>query len=191
MGNGTYVVPGWWWYHYAGVVRDKYTEGLKLLRCPSSRLDDPMMDKDLICGKYGVNRALCKVSPGWVNPLYNNKDFVGAPLSIGDLEQAGSTLLIVDSGFSLICWWNATACPPVPLDTDDIEATSYVPGLEINKDKLLQPGQTWDAIGGRHPNKTVNVGFADGHADPMPAHDLLVEKTGDGQYTNTRLWLGR
>jgi prepilin-type processing-associated H-X9-DG protein len=112
-------------------------------------------------------------------------------LSIASLKQPGSTLLVSDSGYSLICWWNATADPPCALDPSCIEDTSYVPGLEINKNKVLKTGQAADAIGGRHPNKTINVGFADGHADPKPASDLLVEKTEDDQYTNTRLWLGR
>lgn len=189
MGSGTYVVPGWWWYHYAGIVQDKSAERVKLLRCPSSRLEDRAMNRDVICGKYGVNRALCKVSPGLVNPQYKT-DFVGRPLSLGSLEQPGSTLLVVDSGFTLICWWNATACPPMPLQPNDVESTAYVPGLEINKKKVLWPGERFDAIGGRHANKTVNVGFADGHAEREPAGDLLVEKAEDGRYTNTRLWLG-
>ncbi len=184
--------PGWWWFHSAGAVRNKFREGMKLLQCPSKRLDDPQLDSDLLCGNYGVNRALCKTAAAtfFVRPLYK-KDFAGTPLSLGSLHQPGSTLLLVDSGYSLICWWNATADPPVILDPNCIEDTAYVPGLEINKSKVLWPGQTADAIGGRHENRTVNVGFADGHADLRPARDLLVEKRKDGTYTNTRLWLGQ
>jgi prepilin-type N-terminal cleavage/methylation domain-containing protein/prepilin-type processing-associated H-X9-DG protein len=182
MGNAAYELPGWWWYHYARVVRVKSREGLKLLQCPSSRLEDSKLNADVLCGKYGVNRALCKVSTSYARDLYTD-EFVGTPLSIGNLCQPGSTLLIADSGYSLLCWWNATADPPVTLSDKYIEDTSYVPGLEINKNKPLWPGQTLDAIGGRHPNQTVNVGFADGHADIQPASRLLVEKTKDGQYT--------
>ena len=112
-------------------------------------------------------------------------------MSLASLKQPGSTLLVSDSGYSLLCWWNATADPPCSLDPNCMEDTSYVPGLEINKNKGLKTGQTADAIGGRHANKMVNIGFADGHADPKPAGDLLVEKTEDGRYTNTRLWLGQ
>jgi prepilin-type N-terminal cleavage/methylation domain-containing protein/prepilin-type processing-associated H-X9-DG protein len=193
MGNPLYELPGWWWYHYARVVRVKSREGLKLLQCPSSRLEDSKLNVDVLYGKYGVNRSLCKVSPvslTHARGLYTD-EFVGSPLSIGSICQPGSTLLIGDSGYSLLCWWNATVDPQVTLSDKNIEDTSYVPGLEINKKKLLWPGQTVDAIGGRHPNKTVNVGFADGHADIQPASGLLVEKTKDGQYTNTRLWQGR
>ena len=190
MGNAAYELPGWWWYHYVGIVRTKSRERLKLLQCPSSRLEDPKLNADVLCGKYGVNRALCKVSTSHARDLYTD-EFVGTPLSLGALCQPGSTVLIADSGYSLLCWWNATADPPVPLSDTYIEDTSYVPGLEINKKKLLWPGQTADAVGGRHPNKTVNIGFADGHAEVQPASSLLVEKTKDNQYTNTRLWQGR
>jgi prepilin-type processing-associated H-X9-DG protein len=190
LGNQGFDTPGWWWFHYTGDVRNRSRAGTKLVRCPSKRLDDPDLDDDPLCGNYGVNRALCKVSPSCVRALYK-KDFAGTPSSISSLQQPGSTLLIVDSGYSLICWWNATADPPVKFNSNYIEDVSYVPGLEINKDKALWAGQTTDAIGGRHPNKTVNVGFADGHADPKPASDLLVEKIEDSQYTNTHLWLGQ
>ena len=182
--------PGWWWFHFAGVIRDKSRAGTKLLQCPSKRLDNPSLNTDLRCGNYGANRALCKVPLICSRTLYKD-DFGGAPLSIASLKQPGSTLLIADSGYSLLCWWNATADPPCSLDPSYIEDTSYVPGLEINKNKGLKTGQAADAIGGRHPNQMVNIGFADGHADPQPAGDLLVEKTEDGRYTNTRLWLGQ
>jgi len=190
VGNLAWDVPGWWWFHYTGVIRDKSRTAKKILQCPSKRLDNPSLNNDLLCGNYGVNRALCRVP--WVcSRRPYRDDFAGAPLSIASLEQPGSTLLISDSGYSLICWWNATVDPPCSLDPSCIEDTSYVPGLEINKDKVLKTGQTADAIGGRHPGKTINIGFADGHASPTPARDLLVEKTEDASYTNTRLWLGQ
>jgi prepilin-type processing-associated H-X9-DG protein len=97
-------------------------------------------------------------------------------------------LLVIDSGYSLTCWWQAATESPVALGTSPIEDTAYIPGLDLNKKRSLKPGQSYDAIGGRHPNKTVNIGFADGHADLKPASDLLVEKIEDGRYTNTLLW---
>ena len=190
VGNLAWDIPCWWWFHYAGVIRNKSRAGTKLLQCPSKRLDNPELNRDLLCGNYGANRALCKVPPLDSRRLYSN-DFAGTPLSITSLKQPGSTLLVSDSGYSLLCWWNATADPPCPLDPNSIEDTSYVPGLEINRDKVLKMGQAADAVSGRHPNKTMNIGFADGHADLKPAGDLLVEKTEDGRYTNTRLWLGQ
>jgi len=46
-----------------------------------------------------------------------------------------------------------------------------------------------DAIYGRHPNKTVNVGFADGHVSRTKANDLFVEKTNDGYTNKSPLWV--
>jgi prepilin-type processing-associated H-X9-DG protein len=64
-----------------------------------------------------------------------------------------------------------------------------VPGLEINKKKDLWPGQHQDAIYGRHPSKSVNVGFADGHVSRKKADDLFVEKTETGYKNRIPLWL--
>jgi prepilin-type N-terminal cleavage/methylation domain-containing protein/prepilin-type processing-associated H-X9-DG protein len=188
VGDQRIVLPGWWWFHYTGVLRYKSREEMKVLQCPSKRLDDPLLDRSLVCGNYGVNRALCK-SP-WALPPYE-KSFVGAPLSLDRLQNSGSTLLLVDSGYGLTCWWQATAEPPAALKSGDMENTAYIPGLEINRDRPLRTGQAQDAKGGRHPNRTVNVGYADGHVDSKPASELLVEKTGAGAYTNMLLWQGQ
>ena len=188
IGNLAVERPGWWWFHFAGVIHYKSSKGSQVLRCPSSRLGDPALDRDLLCGKYGVNRFLCKTAP---DRAPYKEELAGAPLSTSRLSHPGQTLLIVDSGYSLIAWLHATADPPVPLGSVPIEDTAYVPGLAINKSRDLRPGQSVDAKDGRHPNRTVNVGFADGHADTRPAADLLVEKTKDGGYTNMVLWQGR
>ena len=106
----------------------------------------------------------------------------------GIIPHPSRTLLIVDSGYSLVNWWHVTDTPPRPLGSFS-EDFSYVPGLEINAGRNLLPGQLWDAIRGRHPNKTVNVGFADGHVSRWKAQDLLVENTA-GKYENkTPLWV--
>jgi len=188
QGYATFDTPGWWWFDFAKVARYKSLKGPDLLRCPSSRLDDPKLDRDLLCGKYAANRFLCKTRTG-VKPYTDA--FVGTPLSTARLPHPGATLLIVDGGYSLICWWQAAAEPPVALGDSYIEDTSYIPGLAVNKDRILWPGQSGDAIGGRHVNKSVNVGFADGHAELKPASELLVEKEKDGAYTNMVLWQGQ
>jgi prepilin-type processing-associated H-X9-DG protein len=88
----------------------------------------------------------------------------------------------------MINWWHATDSPPVSLSSI-IEDTAYIPGLCINKDRLLWPGEEWDAINGRHPNRTVNVGFVDGHVSRTKADDLLVERAGDSYKNLSPLWL--
>ena len=188
VGSTALHLPGWWWFHYTSAIRNKSREGLKLLQCPSKRLEDPQLKNDPLCGNYGANRSLCKST--WAPKSYC-ESFVGTPLSLRSLPNPGLTLLVVDSGYSLTSWWHAAAEPPVVLKGDYIGDSAYIPGLEINKEEVLRPGQSYDAIGGRHPNKTVNVGFADGHADTRRASELLVTKTEGGAYTNTVLWQGQ
>jgi prepilin-type processing-associated H-X9-DG protein len=79
--------------------------------------------------------------------------------------------------------------PPVSFDSNRGEDTSYVPGLKINIEKNLMLDQKQDAIDGRHPNRTVNVGFADGHISRKKADDLLVEKEGDAYTNRSPLWV--
>lgn len=183
-GNRAYDGIGWWWFNYTsdlpGTNRGKKTT----LWCPSRLIRDPKLDY-VLHSNYGVNRSICK-SPG--NIQSDRKEFLGTPLRSIDIPHPSRTLLIADSGYSIITWWHATDVPPVALRDTVIEDTAYVPGLDINKDKNLWPGQKQDAIDGRHPNKTVNVGFADGHLDRAKADDLFVEKIDDVYRNKTPLW---
>ncbi len=187
IGNFAFDTPGWWWFHFAGVIPRRSPKGSDVLRCPAKKLEDSWLEHDVLCGNYGANRSLCR-APLALKGRPFDKAFTGPPLSTSNLCHPGATLLLVDSGYSLISWWQATAEPPAPFDDSHIEDTAYIPGLEINKGRSLWPGQTGDAVGGRHPNKTVNIGFADGHADGKQAGELLVEKTASGDYTNALLW---
>ncbi len=179
---------GWWWFHFTGVIHDESIKDRKLLRCPSSRLDSPDLKGWAVYGNYGVNRFLCKSGNGL--GCYG-EDIQGTPLSLTAVRQSGETLLIVDSGFALVSWWNATREPPKPVVVKNAWDVSYVPGLEINGEITLWPGQKTDAIDGRHRDKTVNVGFVDGHVAKTKASELLVEKTGEDQWNNSPLWRPR
>ena len=133
-----------------------------------------------------MNRSICKSSD---DILPSRKDIVVKPLRGSDIPHPAQTLLIVDSGYSIIGWWHATDIPPETLGRTKIEDTAYVPGLEINKEKYLWPSQEEDAIDGRHPNKTVNVGFAGGHVARKKADDLYVGKKDDNYMNRSPLWL--
>lgn len=190
-GNAKYDKRGWWWFNFIEdfYVQDfskKSYEKATAVRCPSKRLGDPALKDDILCGNYGINLSICKsasvIRPGW-------EEFKGTPLRSSNIPRAAEILLIVDSGYALISWWHAADIPPVSLGNAEIEETSYIPGLWINKDRSLLPGQKYDAINGRHPNKTVNVGFADGHMGRVKADDLFVEKTDGGYKNKSSLWV--
>ena len=183
-GNAAYDRMGWWWFNVLEGYGDETKK--RTLRCPSKLLRHYNLTSNLLYGNYGVNRSICK-SPDGIQSHW--KEFVGVPLGRPDIPQPSRTLLIVDSGYSIISWWHATDVPPAPLDSNRKEDTAYVPGLKINKDKNLLFGQKQDAIDGRHPNKTVNVGFVDGHVARKKADDLFVEKTADTYTNRSPLWV--
>ncbi|MHC4664787.1 MAG: type II secretion system protein [Planctomycetota bacterium] len=184
VGHATYDPQGWWWFHFLARTLNKNFGSGTAVWCPSRRIKDPGPNANILCGNYGVNRAICRDASG-----VTDRDFVGTPLSLHQIQPPEATLLIADSGYSLISWRAATNVVGSPFDNKAREGSFYVPGLEINKERILFPGHEEDAIEGRHPNKTVNVGFADGHVGRHKAEGLLVEQI-SGNYSNlSPLWL--
>lgn len=179
-----YDKKGWWWFNYITDYSRKNKGKGTVLLCPSKHLTNPKLKNNVLCGNYGVNLSVFKRAFG----RKSQAEFIGMPLRTTDILYSDQTLLIVDSGYSVINWWHAADIPPVSLGNTGIEDTAYIPGLKINEERNLWPGQEHDAIYGRHPNKTVNVGFADGHVKCIKADDLLVEKTADGYKNRSPLW---
>jgi prepilin-type processing-associated H-X9-DG protein len=182
-GNTAFDKFGWWWFNYISDFPAKRSKR-QVLWCPSRSIKDPKFDF-VLHGNYGVNRSICKSSDD-VHP--NGEEFVGRPLGSNDIAHPAQTLLILDSGYGIIGWWHVTNIPPAVFNISNIEDTAYVPGLEINKDKNLLPSQQEDAIAGRHPNKTINLGFVDGHSDRKKAIDSFVEKKEDTYTNRSPLW---
>lgn len=170
---------GWWWFNYLKGVYKKNMGGKTVLQCPSKQMKYPKFKDDILCGNYGVNLSICRMSTGNADP-----NFVGKPRWCSEILRPAQTLLIVDSGYAIISWWHAADVPPITLDSNSIENTAYIPGLSINRQRQLKPEQKIDAIYGRHPQLMVNAGFADGHVSRTKAEDLLVKKTPDGHYEN-------
>ena len=186
--GGTRDLKGWWWFHLlADSLEDSFGKG-SILWCPSRNVKDPYV----LCGNYGVNRAICMDQP---NPEAGKLDgeFVGTPLGLNQIRRPAETLLIADSGYSLISWRAATNVAGKRFENQAREGAFYVPGLSVNKERILEgtisPGHEQDAIDGRHPNKTANVGFVDGHLARLKADDLFVEETGGSYNSLSPLWL--
>lgn len=181
VGSPSRDMVGWWWFH----LMEGYTDTKKKnLYCPSKLLDNPRLQSSILYGNHGVNRSICKdasIIPG-------QKEFYGAPLCKDEIPQPSRTLLIVDCGYSITSWWHATDILPVSLDGSRGMGTAYIPGLKINKDKYLLPGQERDAIEGRHPNKKVNVGFVGANVSRMRADELFVEKRIGGYKNKIPFW---
>lgn len=182
VGDASKDKMGWWWFH----LMEGYADAKqKMLLCPSKSLNNPDLNDSILYGNYGINQSICTI-PGSVR---SKKEFVGAPLSKDQIPQPERTLLIVDCGYSATNWWHATDIPPDSLDGARGEGTAYIPGLRINENKHLMPGQDRDAIHGRHPNKTINVGFVGGSVDRKQADELFVEKRLDGYKDKIPFWV--
>jgi prepilin-type N-terminal cleavage/methylation domain-containing protein/prepilin-type processing-associated H-X9-DG protein len=188
---GTLDLAGWWWFDRSQEVNHLTLDGLDVLTCPSKRQSDPKLAVDILCGNYGANLSICRVT-NYLKPYKSG--FYGAPLPLAQIRRPAETLLLVDSGYSLISWWHVTEEPPVDIPSEvltmgGMQHAAYVPGMGINRDKSLWRGQSEDAIGGRHPGKTVNVGFADGSvATKKNADDLMIQKIGDQLWSSSPLW---
>lgn len=179
VGTASRDKRGWWWFHFLSGIRQNYGKGT-VLWCPSRNV----RESNVLCGNYGVNRAICKDAPG-----FTVGEFVGTPLALYQIRRPAEALLISDSGYSLSSWKGATNASVQPFEDTRREGSVYIPGLSGNEARNLFPGQEADAIDGRHPNQTVNVGFVDGHISRVKADDLLVEDV-NGNYRNrSPLWL--
>jgi prepilin-type processing-associated H-X9-DG protein len=181
-GCNQYDRMGWWWFNYPEEIYRKSMGRRTVLKCPSKNLEEPKLKDDILCGNYGVNLSICKMFQG-----KTGREFIGEPLT-SEVERPSQTLLLLDSGYAIISWWHAADAPPVVLSNVMIEDTAYVPGLKINKNRLLRPGQSYDALFGRHPRKTVNVCFVDGHVKSTGADNLLVEKSSEEYKNLVPLW---
>ena len=183
IGDPSYQGVGLWWFNYITDYSEIKDNEDSILWCPSRQIDYPRFKTNVLIGNYGVNQSICKCS--YVRT--NQSEFVGKPLSSSEIQNPSQTLLLVDSGYGMINWWNVADEPPVTFGSM-IEDNAYIPGLSINRNKILRPGREEDGIYGRHPNKTVNVGFVDGHISRENAESLLVEKTEDGYKNCKPLW---
>ena len=183
-GNMTYDRAGWWWFDHIADYSRKNRDKKTIFLCPSKHQSDSKLERDVLCGNYGVNTSVCKVT----RDRSSRAEFTGTPLALANIINPARTLLIVDSGYSIINWSHVTDVPPFTL-TNMIEDTAYIPGMKINKNKTnLWPDQVADAIKGRHLRKNVNIGFADGHISRQKADSLFVEKNGDSYKNRSPLW---
>ncbi|MCD4831209.1 MAG: prepilin-type N-terminal cleavage/methylation domain-containing protein [Anaerohalosphaeraceae bacterium] len=185
IGNQKYDNPGRWWFQLLNIFTGEYDK-TTALRCPSRKIIDPATEEKILCGNYGINRNICKDAPGLTAIV--GSEFYGTPLKSTQIKYPSKTLLLVDSGYSLVSW--EAAIYPFEKFTGHSrrEGSFYIPGMQINQTRKILAGQSEDAIKGRHRNKKVNVGFVDGHLETKKADTLFVEKT-NNEYKNLQpLW---
>ncbi|MDO8304131.1 MAG: prepilin-type N-terminal cleavage/methylation domain-containing protein [Sedimentisphaerales bacterium] len=180
--SGNSDMLGWWWFD---LMADLFEKKFKrsILWCPARHIRDKTLKPNLLLGNYGVNQAICKGAGGG-----NDPNVKGIPLRINQIPRPSQTFVLGDSGYSTILWRYAEE--PSSITGTNYYDSAYVPGLwPKSRGENHRSGTESDALNGRHPKKTVNTGFVDGHVARLKADDFLVEKVG-GEYKNrSPLWL--
>ena len=189
-GDAAYDRRGWWWFQIMD-IETKNAGRKNTVYCPSKCLQDSAMMENILLGNYGVNRSICKDAPQITG--ITGSDFVGKPLSLDGIARPSQTLLLVDSGYSIISWRGVSNISGPYFDNTRRDGAFYVPGLTINKKRELEGTITSqckeDAVKGRHPKQTVNVIFTDGHLNRLKADSLFVEESGEKYHNQSPLWV--
>ena len=187
VGDAAKDYMGTWWFQAIYDEKDVNFDQDSIAQCPSKSLRNIRLRSNILCGNYGVNRSVCKDSEGMAG--FVSSEFVGKPLSLSSINNPAQTLLVVDSGYSIISWRGASNTTAPLFDNPMRESAFYIPGVSANEDRPLLPEFSEDALEGRHPNRTVNVVFADGNLARTKADELFVEDS-NGTYINrSPLWL--
>lgn len=184
VGSHTSDKPGFWWFHYAEEIYKKPDGKRSVACCPSKRLDRVFSTENVLRANYTVNQSVCK---SYSTSRVSDREFFGTPLGLRDIPSPSRTLLLADGGYAVTNWRHVADTPPVKPGTS-IEDASYIPGLEINKGKLIWQDQHRDAVLGRHLGRTVNAGFVDGSVARVKAEKLAVFKSDDDYRNRRRLW---
>jgi len=178
-GNATMDWMGRWWSDSI----DQVIKSSTIMDCPGSKED--WLYKNL-CGNYGVNYSICKIA----SLSSKETECVGKPLQPTQVRHPSEVILVMDAGYSLISWKAAASDPSIVLEIIKRRPWFYVPGLtSVNEQITIDSEKIDDALTGRHPGNTVNIGFCDGHVSALDAEALAVERLPDAQTKpNYRYW---
>ncbi len=184
-GDPVYDWRGFWWFHYLDIPYERGRER-QILRCPSRCiLGSHHLSENILCGNYGVNQTIMKSPEG-----ISGSEFVGkSPMGLSQIRSPSLTLVIVDSGYSLVNWRAACDFPTPIFDNAMRDTVGYIPGMESNLSREIDARHQQDAYLGRHPSRTVNAGYADGHADHVSADRLGVSQEGEILINRSPLWI--
>lgn len=194
IGNNAIDWRGLWWFYYLDLVPREFSTEESIMRCPSKKLTELTYRYNDLWGNYGVNWSVCRSPTRAMADAF--PEFSGPPEKLTSIKHPGDTLLLADSGYSILAWVHTLPDSHAMAPKTSYEAfnQTYVPGASVNKtrEESLWSGLKEDALTGRHPDKSVNCLFTDGHIAKKKADDLAVVPMDHGQIENlTPLWKAR
>jgi prepilin-type N-terminal cleavage/methylation domain-containing protein/prepilin-type processing-associated H-X9-DG protein len=182
-GSPMFDKQGLWWFNYLQSAIELNLEPGSVLWCPARKCNRSGSRKNVLCGNYGVNRSICRDAQG-----LENGAFGGEPLRPGQVRAPSVTFLLGDSGYSLLSWLAAVNSEEPVFENPHRLDSFYAPGLTLNANRreLLN---TPDAIKGRHPHQTLNVGFVDGHNETLSSDFLTIKRSAVEKCNPPSLWV--
>lgn len=185
----------WYWLQFARMSLGPATgdEGRSVYHCPAKKHKIDALEQQgfgVLYGNYAVNYGICRIKNDGSG---NNPEYAGRPLGMRHIRRPNSTLLVLDHGdikarwehTTPVRWWQSAHGSTTP-------KYFYVPGTMTRDSEwfiplsILYDDAVEDAVDGRHPGGTVNVGFCDGSVRRMRARDLIVDP--DPTYADQRPW---
>lgn len=177
----------WWWFHFLkDVIEDNFSKEGPLW-CPSRHFSDAELSRNILCGNYGINYSICKIST--TSPV---DQFSGKPLRSEQVCSPASKLLLMDSGYALISWKAFALDSTIyAFENPSRQDSYYLPGATVNKQRFengsINKFQQEDAISGRHSGK-FNAAFADGHVDKKSPSSVEPDWDTDRNISGSSFW---
>ena len=156
---------GYWWFCFlADTIGDDFADKKGVLWCPSKKLSDAGLSRNILCGNYGINYSICKII------MASPDEFSGRPFRPERVGHPSAKLILMDSGYALTSWKALAPDTGIyPFENPSRQNSYFLPGVTINEqrfeDGTINQFQQDDAIGGRHSLGKINAVFADGHVD--------------------------
>ena len=181
----------WWWFHFlTDIIKDDFSKD-SILSCPSKNVMNSIISDNILCGNYGINYAICKIS------ITSTEEFCGIPLRPDQVKSPSGKLLLMDSGYALISWKafiaDASSDPTtLGFELPTRQNSYYLPRATVNHTRYdngsINPFQQEDAVKGRHLWGKVNVAFADGHVDKKSAESIEPAFNAEGDVASSSSW---
>lgn len=176
---------GLWWFQFLEDFHndEKNPTDIRQLWCPANQNRDPKIAGNVLCNNYGINYSICKITLG------SDTEFTGEPLRPTQIKRPASTVIAMDSGYTLASWkMFAPDTAIYPFEAEKRQDSFYAPGWENNDERLINESLHEDALRGRHDSRKINAVFLDGRIEHKPPEAFEPAFDNQGIVTTKSCW---